>query len=421
MEHRDKAGLSRRARAVSAGLRPVPPLAGKLHDLPVVTAGAGPGGVGKNLARRRTAFHTGIVHLARLRLRNFRNYARLDVTFEPGFHLLLGRNAQGKTNILEAIYLLATLRSFRGVGNADLVRFGQSGYLVAAGVVSDVAHEISIYWSRQERRLTLDGRAVRRLEEYLGTFRVTVFCTEDLQLIKGTARHRRRFLDLLLTQTEPDYLSWWQRYLRALRARNALLKQTTVDLVALDGFTRELVAAGQMLMERRRRLVPRVAARVLEAYRRISGGSEEIRLRYQSTVREDFATELVRVRDRELARKVTLLGPHLDDLEILLEDRPAAAFASEGQKRSMALALKMAQAELFTEVHGAPPVLLIDDVMGELDESRRAAFLPLLERAHLARSQVFMTATEESWPKELAPRLIRWRVESGTLKPDRPG
>lgn len=357
------------------------------------------------------------MHLARLRLRNFRNYARLDATFEPGFHLFLGRNAQGKTNILEAIYLLATLRSFRGVGHADLVRFGQSGYLVAAAVTSDVTHEIRIYWSRRERQITLDGQPVRRLADFLGTFRVTVFCTEDLFLIKGTARHRRRFLDLLLTQTEPDYLAWWQRYWRALRARNTLLKQAAVDATALEGFTRELVTAGQVLLDRRRRLVPRVAERVREAYHRIAAGAEEVRLRYQSTVTTDLASELARVRPRELARKVTLVGPHLDDLEILLADRPAAAFASEGQKRSLALALKMAQAEYLTEVHGVPPVLLLDDVMGELDRSRRAAFLPLLERAHQARSQVFMTATEENWPRELAPRLRRWRVESGTLTP----
>src|SRR5205814_2080968 len=174
------------------------------------------------------------VHLRHLRLRDFRNYARLDVDFAPGFHLLLGDNAQGKTNILEAIYLLATLRSFRGVGGAQMVRHGQKGYFVGATVIAQGAHEIKMYWSNKERSLSLDSRPVRKLTDYLGVLRTVVFCTEDLQLIKGPARARRRFLDLLLSQTYPAYLPMLQRYAQALRSRNALLKQPMLDPAALE-------------------------------------------------------------------------------------------------------------------------------------------------------------------------------------------
>ena len=132
------------------------------------------------------------MHLAHLRLRDYRNYARLDADFTPGFHLLLGHNAQGKTNILEAIYLLATLRSFRGVGGAQMVRHGQKGYFVGAHVVGQDAHEIKMYWSAAERKLGLDGRVVRKLTDYLGVLRAVVFCTEDLQLVKGTRSEERR-------------------------------------------------------------------------------------------------------------------------------------------------------------------------------------------------------------------------------------
>src|SRR5205085_338117 len=128
------------------------------------------------------------VHLAHLRLRDFRNYARLDADFAPGFHLLLGNNAQGKTNILEAIYLMATLRSFRGVGGAHMVRHGQKGYFAGGKVVGQAEHEIKIYWSARERNLSLDGQPVRKLTDYLGVLRTVVFCTEDLLLIKGTGR-----------------------------------------------------------------------------------------------------------------------------------------------------------------------------------------------------------------------------------------
>ena len=127
------------------------------------------------------------MHLARLRLRDFRNYARMDAVFSPGFHLLLGENAQGKTNILEAIYLMATLRSFRGVGGAQMVRHGQKGYFAGGTVVGQGEHEIKIYWSPQERSLSLDGRPVRKLADYLGVLRTVVFCTEDLQLVKGAS------------------------------------------------------------------------------------------------------------------------------------------------------------------------------------------------------------------------------------------
>src|SRR2546430_1457652 len=164
------------------------------------------------------------MHLAHLRLRDFRNYTRLDAGFSPGFHLLLGDNAQGKTNILEAIYLIATLRSFRGAGGALMVRHGQKGYFVGGTVVSQGEHEVKMYWSARERSLSLDGRPVRKLMDYLGTLRTVVFCTEDLQLVKGAARIRRRFLDLLLSQTHPTYLPLLQRYMQSLRSRNSLLK-----------------------------------------------------------------------------------------------------------------------------------------------------------------------------------------------------
>src|SRR5678809_1566842 len=126
------------------------------------------------------------MHLAHLRLRDFRNYSRLDVNLAPGFHLLLGDNAQGKTNILEAIYLMATLRSFRGVGSAQMIRHGQRGYFVGGKVVGQGDHEIKMYWSVRERNLALDGRPVKKLSDYLGTLRTVVFCTEDLQPVSYT-------------------------------------------------------------------------------------------------------------------------------------------------------------------------------------------------------------------------------------------
>jgi len=355
------------------------------------------------------------VHLAHLRLRDFRNYARLDADFIPGFHLLLGDNAQGKTNILEAIYLLSTLRSFRGVGGAQMVRHGQKGYFVGSKVVGQGEHEIKMYWSAQERSLALDGRPIRKLTDYLGVLRTVVFCTEDLQLVKGAARTRRRFMDLLLSQITPGYLPLLQRYTRAVRSRNALLRRPVLDPAAVEGFSHEMIAAGQEIIRLRRELMPAFSPLAKTAYQRIASDAEELHLEYHPSVKKDFGVELAQSAARERTYKMTVVGPHRDDLRLMLNEKSAAQFGSEGQKRTLAIALKMAQAEFLTSTHGAPPILLIDDIMGELDLKRRSGFLPLLERAHQSRGQVFMTATEENWPRELGRELARWEVRAGTM------
>jgi DNA replication and repair protein RecF len=357
------------------------------------------------------------VHLAHLRLRDFRNYHRLDADFSPGFHLLLGGNAQGKTNVLEAIYLLATLRSFRGVGGAQMIRHGQRGYFAGAKVVGQNEREVKMYWSAREKNLTLDGQPVRRLTDYLGVLRTVVFCTEDLQLIKGSGRSRRRFMDLLLSQTQPAYLPSLQRYAQAVRSRNALLKQLGLDEAALESFSRDVIKIGEELTRLRRELIRRISPLARLAYRHISSDAEELRLEYRPSIQKDFAVELAQSRPRERVYRSTLIGPHRDDLQLLLGDSSATQFGSEGQKRSIAIALKLTQAEYLSGLHGSPPILLIDDVMGELDVKRRSGFLPLLERAHQARGQVFMTATEENWPSELGRDLRRWQVRSGASIP----
>ena len=355
------------------------------------------------------------MHLAHLRLRDFRNYARLDADFAPGFHLLLGNNAQGKTNILEAVYLMATLRSFRGVGGAQLIRHAQRGYFVGGKVVGQGDHEIKMFWSARERNLQLDNRPVKKLGDYLGTLRTVVFCTEDLQLVKGTGRTRRRFLDLLLSQTQPGYLALLQRYMQVVRSRNALLKHFAPDVMLLDSYSEQLVKLGNEIIRHRRELIPKLSPLAHLAYRRISNDAEELRINYEPSVKTDFLVELTQQRDRERRFRATLLGPHRDDLQLLLNDKSATQFGSEGQKRTLAIALKMSQAEYLTGIHGSAPVLLIDDVMGELDVKRRSGLLPLLEQARESSGQVFMTCTEENWPRELGREVQRWLVNHGTL------
>jgi DNA replication and repair protein RecF len=303
------------------------------------------------------------------------------------------------------------------VGGAQMTRHGAKGHFVGGRLVATVEHELKMYWSPTERALSLDGQPVRRVADYYGRMRCVVFCAEDLQLVKGTPRGRRRFLDFLLAQTEPGYLGALQRYARALQSRNALLKRPNVDAGQLATFTRELVASGEILIRRRRELTPKLSALARLAYRRISNDAEDAQITYAPSAREDFAVELAQSAARERALRMTVVGPHRDDLTLQLGGKAAAQFASEGQKRSLAIALKIAQAEYQTGKTGSPPILLIDDVMGELDARRRAGLMPILERADHARGQVFMTCTEENWPRELARRAQRWEVKAATLRP----
>lgn len=330
---------------------------------------------------------------------------------------MLGENAQGKTNILEAIYLLATLRSFRGASGAQMVRSGEAGYFVGGRVVGESVRDLSLYWSAAKRQIAMDQEPIQSLSDFLGCLRGVVFCAEDLQLVKGASRIRRRFLDFLLTQTEPTYLPLLQRYMRTLRSRNALLKRADPEPGLVESFSRELILAGKEVIERRRRLLPKVSALARLAYRRISNDAEEFRFLYRPSVRQDFAAELDRSKEREVRYRSTTVGPHRDDFSLLLDGRDAAQFGSEGQKRSAAVSLKMAQAEYLAGVLGKPPILLIDDVMGELDLRRRSGLLPLLEGAWQAQGQVFMTCTEENWPREMGCGLHRWRVVGGAVRP----
>jgi DNA replication and repair protein RecF len=277
-------------------------------------------------------------------------------------------------------------------------------------------HEIKMYWSALERSLNLDGQPVRKLADYLGVLRTVVFCTEDLLLIKGPGRARRRFMDLLLSQTRPGYLAVRQRYTSALRSRNALLKRAVLDPMAIESFSRELVTAGEEIIRLRRELLPGFSPLAGAAYRRIANEAEDLRLEYQPSVKKDFAVELAQSRARERTYRTTLIGPHRDDLQFLLNDRSAAQFGSEGQKRTLAIALKLAQADYVAGIHGTPPVLLIDDILGELDAKRRSGFMPLLERAQASHGQVFMTASEERWPEELARDLQRWEIKAGNIR-----
>lgn len=356
------------------------------------------------------------MYIKHLRLRNFRNYVRVDVEFGPGLHFLIGKNGQGKTNLLEAIYLLSTLRSFRGCQTSQLIYHGASAFLVGAEIIGVTKYVVKYYWSKNIRKLTLNGEQLHHNIDYFGVFKAVIFSPEDIALIKGPPAIRRRFMDLLLSQIDKQYFINRQSYLETLRARNSLLKASTIDLKQLEAFSQQLITYGTYLIKARTILVQELNQIFQEIYRLIAG-NEQVELVYKPSVDENFELALSRSLENDIAYKQTHLGPHRDELLILLNQRSAQNFASEGQKRTISIALRISQAIYVTQKYGQPPVLLLDDILGELDSDRQFGLVTVIERIQKSSGQIFITITDEPLWKQWPSPITKWEVVNGSIKP----
>jgi DNA replication and repair protein RecF len=328
--------------------------------------------------------------LAELQLRNFRCFETLAVEFAPGFNFFIGRNGQGKTSILEAACVLLRLQSQRSSTLAPIIRFGQKSFAVSG---HREHHLLEFRYSALRRKVSLDHIEQRPLDEYLRLARVVSFANTDIELVRGSSEARRRYLDFLATQIDPLYRPTLRAYERALRSRNALLKSPHPRLRELAAYDPPLLEHGAKLGAMRARLVERLAPLATAAHREISGTGETLALRFSPGNGDDFARDLENSHAQELRLRQTIVGPHRDDIELIVEAKPANQYASEGQQRTVALALKIAQAKIFLMEEGEPPLLLIDDIFGELDPVRRNALLEHLP----AGSQKFVTATTMQW------------------------
>ncbi|MFO7171741.1 MAG: DNA replication/repair protein RecF [Bacillota bacterium] len=373
------------------------------------------------------------MYLAALRLQHFRNYQELDLTFSPGLNIVYGENAQGKTNLLEAIYFLATGKSHRTSRDQELIQQGHAELRVEARVVRKTGElTLALQYGLESRKsLRINGIPEKRIASLVGKLAVVFFSPDDLQLIKGAPAGRRRFLDIELSQVSPTYLHHLQVYLRALQQRNALLRQAAERSLTpelLETWDEQIVHAGAEILLRRQAAVRRLGALAADYHRRLSDGREELTFRYVSTVgelpaalsqealaavRDQFRARLGRLRREEMARGTTLVGPHRDDLLFHINGQEARLYASQGQQRTAVLALKLAEIQFMREIIGEAPVLLLDDVMSELDPGRRNYLLQAVETG----VQTFISCTDAAdlmirrWPAEY--RLFR--VQSGQV------
>ncbi|MFV0318398.1 MAG: DNA replication/repair protein RecF [Microthrixaceae bacterium] len=326
-------------------------------------------------------------------LSDFRSYESAHLQCPEGLLAIVGPNGMGKSNLLEAIGYLATLGSFRGAPPDALIRAGTQSAVLRARVSSaEREHliEAEIVQGRPNR-VQVDHQRLRRTRDLLGTLRVSVFSPDDLSLVKGSPGLRREFLDDLAVALHPrndDVRSTWEK---ALRQRNALLKQVAgrLDesaLRTLEVWDSKAHEAGTRLMAIRAATVDALAARVAAAYRAISGSDQRVTLEYRPSCATELLAELVAARETDLRRRVTTVGPHRDDVVISLEGLPTRTHASQGEQRCVALSLRLAGHLEVAEVVGSPPVLLLDDVFSELDPQRCEALV-----RELPAGQAFLT------------------------------
>lgn len=355
--------------------------------------------------------------LTSLRLRDFRCFPTLSCELGGDLTLFTGDNAQGKTSILEAVCVLLRLQSPRTTSGKELARFGSPGFGIAGTLHGqELTHTVS----GPDKKLMVNGEAVRRTADYLAASGLVVWMGNgDLELVSGSSEPRRRYLDFLGSQLFPEYRTALKAYDKALRQRNFLLKRdATPSWGEIDAYTAVLVPHGQLLLGLRARLLEKLrphAAAAHAAIRAADPGSavpEALALDWlPGGDAEHFAAQLRERRAEETRRRLTLCGPHRDDFQSTLDGLPAGTYASEGQQRTIALALKLAQATLLHESRGQPPVLLLDDIFGELDPHRRQALMAALP----AGSQKLITTTHSGWLGPLPPGALHYQVQGGTV------
>lgn len=337
--------------------------------------------------------------LKRLDIVQFRNLQQLSLEVGERFNVIHGRNAQGKTNLLEAVYLLGAFKSFRMAKNADLIRWGDGAGTVRGWVErGGVTREILISIERHAKKAAVDRKQVVRAADFFGTLNVVLFSADEMAMAKGQPEGRRRYLDRAVFSGDPAYLSRYHEYGRILKHRNSLLKAG--DTSSLDVWSDRLAEAGARLAACRIGYIDAVRGYLQDYYRQIAGGGEEVDLRYRphgveldGTVAADAGRlqEALRRTAREEQRfGSTAVGPHRDDLEFFLNGRLLKLHASQGQQRSFLLALKMAEIEYLHTRFGDPPVLLLDDISSELDRERNRNLMDFLGRNEM---QVFLTTT----------------------------
>lgn len=352
-----------------------------------------------------------------LALSNYRNYEEEIISFSNGINILYGDNAQGKTNILEAIYMLATTKSHRGSHDKEIIKFDSDESHIKADVIkNDISHRIDMHLRKSKNKgVAIDRVPIKKSAELFGLVNIIIFAPEDLNIIKESPSDRRRFIDMELCQLNKIYYSNLSTYNKILNQRNNLLKQIGFDkskLDMLDVWDLQLVDYGNKVIKDRQIFIDKINGIIPQIHKKLTNEKESLKLIYDKNISEDsFANELVIKRDVDLRYQSTQTGPHRDDIIFEIDGMDVKKYGSQGQVRTVALSLKLAEIELVKKTINDNPILLLDDVMSELDSNRRDA---LLESISDIQTIITCTGYDDFIKERLSIDKI-YNVENGRI------
>ena len=312
-----------------------------------------------------------------IKLENFRNYENLELSFEKGTNILYGDNAQGKTNVLEAVYLSATTKSHKGSKDKEIIRFGQDEAHIRTNLDKEgMEYRVDMHLKKSKSKgIAVNGQHLKKAAQLLGLLNVVFFSPEDLSIIKNGPSERRRFVDMELCQIDKYYLYNLNQYNKIVNQRNKLLKDfyhNTDIYETLHVWDMQLVTYGKQIIERRKEFVDQLNEIIYGIHKNLSGGREELVIVYEpDTEAENFEYELQKFREKDIKYKMTSVGRHRDDFSFVVNGVDIRKYGSQGQQRTAALSLKLSEIELVKKVTGDNPVLLLDDVLSELDSNRQ--------------------------------------------------
>lgn len=339
------------------------------------------------------------MYIKEIELKDFRNYKELRTSFSKNVNIFLGNNAQGKTNLLEGIYLNAMAKSFKTTKDKELIRFGEEFCKIKTiAFFDDDEHSTEIVINKEGKKgVKLDGVKINRTSELLERIFIIIFSPEDLKIVKDEPEKRRKFIDRELCQIKPGYYNDLNNYKRVLKQRNTYLKEDRIESSILDIWDHELARYGSKVIARRNEFIKRINEISKEIHKNISGGKENLELNYEPNIsfsadlENDFYEIISSTRNDDIRNRTTGRGPHKDDLKISADGIDLRKYGSQGQQRTAALSLKLSEIKLIEEEMGEKPILLLDDVLSELDNDRQNFLIH-----SLGGNQLFITTTDIS-------------------------
>lgn len=353
------------------------------------------------------------MQIKELELNRFRNYDSQRIEFDPGINIIYGNNGEGKTNIVEAVYILSFGRSFRTSKDKEMIHLGSETSYVRALVNSQGRdYKIDYRLSKSiKKAIKINNLPIEKLSDLLGTINVVVFSPEDLKLVKEGPKERRSFIDREISQIKPRYYELISNYHKTLLQRNNLLKMQNPDQTLLEVYEHTLGTTGFRIIEYREEFLKRIADISKKNHKSISSGKEELVIEYEKDVKADSAQEYISIlgknRDNDILRRTTNKGIHKDDIDIKINGIDLRSFGSQGQKRSAAISIKLSEIELIKEIKGEYPIVILDDIFSELDKSRQHMLLETIKH-----TQTFVTTAEEF---NIDVQTTKYHVVAGKL------